>query len=74
MSSHEVRNIAICHTCGEMGSKRNMLLLDGKYRHGRCYADIVGEAELLSLPACDLAALTLDDIGPDLMRQVLERV
>lgn len=74
MSSHTVRDLAICHTCGKIGNKRNMLELSGEYRHGRCYAEIMGDVDLLMLSREDLSRLTLEDIGADRMRLILERM
>jgi hypothetical protein len=41
--------------------------------HGRCAIEAIGVDELLRYPLAELSRLTLDDIGPDAMRRVVEK-
>lgn len=73
MTVDAVRHLMICAHCRSLGDRRNMVTLDTGRWHGKCYIDKFGKVELLKLPETELRKLTLGDIGPAMMRTILER-
>lgn len=73
LTAHDVRHLMICSHCKSLGDRRSMVTLDGGQWHGGCYIDKFGKAELLKLPHKEIRKLTLGDIGPTMMRAILER-
>jgi len=50
-----------------------MVTLDAGRWHGKCYIEKFGKDALFKLPEKEIRKLTLGDIGPSMMRVILER-
>lgn len=74
VTSHDIRHWVMCSGCHEPGDKRNMIPTDLTWWHATCYVIEYGEERFLSLPASHVAGVTLNDIGLDLMRKLVNRV
>lgn len=77
-TAHDVRRLAICSHCRNMGSQLSMIdtpapIGDGRleFWHGRCFAKHIGMTRLLELPPEKTARLALGDLGVDLMKRLL---
>lgn len=73
-TAHDVRHLTRCGHCGAIGDARNMLraAASDRPRHGRCFIAAEGLAALVALPLEVRGRLTLDDIGVDTMRHLLD--
>lgn len=85
MRAHDVRRLGICEHCGEKGfdlpiteakfDKRGKRMLEASHGHGRCILEKHGKKgyrSLLCLPTTELAKVVLEDVGPDVMREIVE--
>lgn len=72
MNAHDVRHLVICKGCHDLGDKRNMIPTDMEFWHGSCYVTEFGEDRFLKLPKSHTDHIRLNDIGPDLMRKLLD--
>ena len=74
MTSHDVRHLRVCQWCGDLGDERAMVATGPRdLAHGRCAIVVLGGVEgLLTLPQSELDKLTLGDIGPEIMRRLLD--
>jgi len=70
---HAVRRLRPCAVCRGLGDRHHMVGIGKLWYHGKCYAGARGVAELLKLPAATLDHLQLDDVGPKIMRAILEK-
>ncbi len=70
---HDVRHLRPCAVCAGLGDRRHMVRLGKLCYHGKCYAEARGLPELLKLPADTLGTLYLEDVGPKIMRAILDR-
>lgn len=70
MNVHDFRRLTVCEHCDEPGDRAHMLRgnLGARWLHGRCFVALNGAEALLALPASDVGRMTLDDIGPELMK------
>lgn len=76
MSSHDVRNLKVCNMCGNIGDKTRMVG-NGRWRyHGKCWFGRFGTVEsgIKELGPGNLQRLSLDDIGPEIMAEVLKHI
>jgi hypothetical protein len=64
----DVRRLEGCK-CGGLGSRENMVQIDGAYWHGRCAIATFGLDRVATLRT----NFRLDDIGPDAMEALLHR-
>lgn len=72
MNAHDVRHLVICKGCHDLGDKREMVPTDMEFFHARCYVTEFGEDRFLKLPRSHVESVTLGEIGPDLMRRLLD--
>lgn len=73
MRAHDVRYLVICAGCHDIGDSRNMIpTKDFKFFHGCCYITEFGEERFLKLPYSHTSSITLGDIGPAMMRKLLD--
>lgn len=72
MNCHSVRQLAVCSGCHQLGSKLHMIPTDSAWFHGRCYIIEFGDDRFLALPPSHTGPITLDDIGVDMMRRLLD--
>lgn len=68
--AHDVRGIRAC-ACGGILSKEMSIDLDNEWFHGRCFVTLFGFSALVALPREKLNRLTLGDLGPELMRELI---
>lgn len=73
MTAHSVRHLTICIHCKSLGERHQMVTLDIRRWHGKCYIAKFGKVELFKLPEKEIRKLTLGDIGSIMMREILER-
>lgn len=71
-SSHDVRFLRPCLHCHDLGDRRHMLQTGKHYWHGRCYIKQNGLQALLDQGLEHTGHLTLNDIGDEAMRALLE--
>lgn len=71
--AHDVRKLMPCK-CGGLGMRGNMVQIGDRHYHGRCAIVEYGIEQLCLMEPEDTAGLTLDDIGPDNMRKLLDRI
>jgi hypothetical protein len=69
--AHDVRKLVVCK-CGGLASQGMAIDLDGEWYHGRCFIHVFGFKSLLALPRSKQDRLTLGDLGPDVMRRLIE--
>ncbi len=74
MTAHDVRQLVICPICNCTGDRRNLIPTMLSYYHGKCYVKMFGEEKLLKLPFSHISALTINDIGIDLMRKLIKNL
>lgn len=72
MRAHDVKHLVICKGCHVLGDSRSMIPTDMEWFHGCCYITEFGEDRFLKLPASHTASITLGDIGPQMMRKLLD--
>jgi hypothetical protein len=75
LRAHDVRHLAICHTCGEIGDNRVMIQADLFERdgpwHDECFVKAYGPDAVLALPEKEQAKFTLKSTGVALMKKLL---
>lgn len=72
--AHDIRHLSACAHCGEMGDDRRMIRSAPRTDwHGRCYAKRFGRKAFLALPREQTERLMFGDIGPSLMRALVNR-
>jgi len=71
--AHDVRTLRVCSVCKSLGNNDRMIDLDGDWFHGRCFVERFGERAFGALPKSKTDRLTLGDIGPILMRKLLNK-
>ena len=72
-TAHDVRHLAVCSICRKLCDKRESLEgVRGAFYHGRCYVRRHGRTSLWQWPNTSLEKLTLDDIGVESMKLILE--
>ncbi len=73
LRAHDVRKLCLCGLCGEPGYSPQMLAVDGQRNHGACVGWVMTREQILALPWTEARKLRLDEIGADLMRELLDR-
>src|SRR5262245_215646 len=68
MNAHDVRKLRVCGACNGIGFGPHMV----RGMHGACYVERRGVDELLALPPAETDGLTLGDIGPEIMRALMD--
>ena len=71
--AHDVRRLRACHYCGGLGRDDCMVERNDALYHGRCFINRFGLEAFLALPTEQTHRVTLDDIGVDAMRALLDR-
>lgn len=75
MKAHDVRQLRPCAgACRSFGDRRNLVEVDGRHWHGRCYVENFGLDALLALPIEQTAGLTFDDVGAAVMSRLVSRL
>lgn len=80
MKAHDVRSLRICALCGVPGHKDGMLSrVDQQtggpaYHHGNCILVQFGLDGVKAFPLEQVSRLTLDEIGPYAMAQLVKWV
>ena len=71
-SAHDVRHLAPCKICQGLLDDRHAVPVDSGHVHGRCYISTFGMRKFHELPAKVLGEMTLNDIGSEAMRALLD--
>ena len=74
--AHDVRHLRGCDHCKQIGDDRYMVYVKerGLWLHGFCTVDVLGAAGLLELPEEQIGKVTIGEVGPALMRQLVDEV
>ena len=70
--AHDVRRLEGCQ-CGGIGFRNQMAKIDGKFWHGRCAIATFGFDRIAAMSS-EHANFRLDDIGPEAMKALLNRI
>lgn len=73
-SAHDVRHLHICPACGQLADGRHMIFSNKRHWHGRCFGARHGIDTLCDMPRTQLEKLTIGDIGPDAMNEIIRRL
>lgn len=73
LTAHDVRKLTVCFYCGQLASKDNMVAHNSAHIHGSCFITVFGLQKFKKLPKEQTNKLTLDDIGPNVMRLLLNK-
>ena len=73
-TAHDVRHLHRCAGCGQPADGRHMIFSNQRYWHGRCFGAHYGIDTLCGMPRTQLEKLTIGDVGPDAMREIMRRV
>lgn len=74
---HDVRHLALCPVCGNIGLDWAMIRESwdsGHWFHGRCFVERFGIDALLKRAGPDTGGLTLDDLGFDNMKRLVDHI
>lgn len=85
LKAHDVRHLCLCGLCGSIGDDREMVLVNhvelprlgyGLWKnvpmHGACAFKKLGDG-ILDLPNEQRAKFTINDLGVEMMRRMVER-
>lgn len=72
-TAHDVRKLRPCALCNHAGYLPQMLVLEGKNYHSACIAVSMTREQILALPPDQSTKLRLNEIGRDLMMELLNR-
>lgn len=73
-TAHDVRHLRLCKGCNGLLDSREAVPALGGYWHGKCALDALGADDLVALPPSATRKVRLSDVGPDVMRRLLDRV